>query len=94
MNTAYAQRESSYASGSHRLPERVCCRQFQTGLIVFMACRNPMRARNWCEALYDPDHPQQGNLRHDESGYYWHFAGDELKIGERKGVENVHEAGD
>ena len=49
-----------------------------------------MRARNWCEALYDPDDPEKGNLRPD-AGYYWHFAGDELKVGERKRKENVHE---
>lgn len=57
--------------------------RFQTGLILMLGWRVPMRARNWCEALLDT------NLRHEQGGWYWHFEGDELKIGSRGGEMNI-----
>src|SRR5262245_44638098 len=50
---------------------------FSTGLILSMAVRTPMRARNWCEARLGV------NLKRGAHGWHWHFAGDELKIGTR-----------
>jgi hypothetical protein len=58
---------------------------FQTGLILALAWRNPMRARNWCEAILDI------NLKHEGERWYWHFVGDELKIREHGGRINVFE---
>jgi hypothetical protein len=53
--------------------------RFQLGLILRLAWRNPMRARNWCEALLGH------NLKQDKDGRWrWRFVGDELKIGKRE----------
>jgi hypothetical protein len=71
--------------GMVKHPGTYAASKFQTGLILFLACRNPMRARNWCEALLDT------NLRKVDGGYRWHFEGDELKIATRRGKTNVHE---
>jgi hypothetical protein len=52
--------------------------RFQLGLILQLAWRNPMRARNWCEALLGH------NLKQDQQGQWrWRFVGEEMKIGLR-----------
>ena len=52
--------------------------RFQLGLILQLAWRNPMRARNWCEALLGH------NLKQDQQGQWrWRFVGEEMKIGMR-----------
>lgn len=63
--------------------------RFQLGLILQLAWRNPMRARNWCEAL------RGHNLKQDQQGQWrWRFEGTEMKISHRgRGKEiNVFEA--
>jgi hypothetical protein len=57
--------------------------RYQLGLILAMGWRNPMRARNWCEAILDV------NLKHAQGQWSWRFEGDELKIGTRRGEPNI-----
>jgi hypothetical protein len=53
--------------------------RFQLGLLLQLAWRNPMRARNWCEALLGH------NLKQDQQGQWrWRFVGEEMKIGRRE----------
>jgi hypothetical protein len=59
--------------------------RFHFGLILAMGWRNPMRARNWCEAILDI------NLKHEGTRWYWRFEGDELKIGVHRGETNIFE---
>jgi hypothetical protein len=59
--------------------------RFQLGLILAMGWRNPMRARNWCDAILDI------NLKHDSGRWHWRFEGEELKIGKHRGEVNVFE---
>ena len=66
-----------------RYPGSVQAVRFQTGLILAMGWRNPMRGRNWCEAILDI------NLKHEGHHWYWHFEGTELKIATRRGEVNV-----
>ena len=52
--------------------------RYQVGLNIQLAWRNPMRARNWCEAI------RGHNLKKDAHGQWrWRFVGKEMKIGER-----------
>jgi hypothetical protein len=64
-------------------PGSVAATRFQAGLILMLALSNPMRARNWCEALLDT------NLRKVNGAWHWRFEGRELKIGTRRGEPNV-----
>jgi hypothetical protein len=64
-------------------PGSVAATRFQAGLILMLALSNPMRARNWCEAILEV------NLRKERGAWYWHFEGKELKIGTRRGEINV-----
>ena len=60
--------------------------RFELGLILQLAWRNPMRARNWCEAILGH------NLKKDEQGQWrWRFVGDEMKVGMRGTRVNVFE---
>jgi hypothetical protein len=64
-------------------PGSVAATRFQVGLLLMLGWRNPMRARNWCEAL------QGTNLRKANGSWHWHFEGEEMKIGMRSGERNV-----
>ena len=59
--------------------------RFQIGLMLALAWRNPMRARNWCEARLGI------HLRQVDGVWYWHFQGEEMKIGARGGQPNIFE---
>jgi hypothetical protein len=59
--------------------------RFQTGLMLALAWRNPMRARNWCEALLET------NLKHVDGRWHWRFEGKEMKIDTHGGEINVFE---
>jgi site-specific recombinase XerC len=59
--------------------------RFQLGLVLMLGWRIPMRARNWSEALIGT------NLRQVNGKWVFHFEGDELKIGTRRGQTNVYE---
>lgn len=69
----------------HRYPGAKQAIHFQTGLILALAWRNPMRARNWCEAILGT------NLTQRQGQWRWHFHGGELKIKQRGGDVNVFE---
>jgi hypothetical protein len=69
----------------HRYPGAKQAIHFQTGLILALAWRNPMRARNWCEAIMGT------NLTQRHGQWRWHFQGAELKIKQRGGEANVFE---
>jgi hypothetical protein len=74
------------ALGFHnRYPGAGAAVRFETGLILALAWRNPMRARNWCEAILGR------NLKKQDGRWRWRFEGDEIKIGERRGTPNVFE---
>jgi hypothetical protein len=71
-----------------KYPGKLQAKRFQLGLMLQLAWRNPMRARNWCEALLGH------NLKKDEHGQWrWRFVGEEMKVGmrDRKRVVNVFE---
>jgi hypothetical protein len=59
--------------------------RFATGLVLALIWRNPLRARNWCEAELGK------HIRQVDGAWRWHFEGHELKIGERHGEVNVFE---
>jgi hypothetical protein len=59
--------------------------RFMAGLVLMLGWRIPLRLRNWCEALLDV------NLRRVNGGWHWHFEGDELKVGARRGETNVYD---
>jgi hypothetical protein len=59
--------------------------RFQTGLMLMLGWRYPIRSRNWCEALLER------NVRQRHGAWQWHFEGEELKIGIRGGQRNVFE---
>lgn len=68
--------------------ERYGARQavrFQLGLLLQLLWRNPMRARNWCEAVL------RINLKHEDGQWRWRFEGAEMKIGRRGPRVNVFE---
>jgi hypothetical protein len=74
------------ALGSHnKHPGAGAAIRFQTGLILALAWRNPMRARNWCEAILGR------NLKKQDGRWRWRFEGDEIKIGQRRGTPNIFE---
>jgi hypothetical protein len=64
-------------------PGSVAATRFQAGLLLMLGWRNPMRARNWCEALHGT------NLRKVNGSWHWHFEGEEMKIGMRSGERNI-----
>ena len=72
-------------SRHHKHPGAGAAMRFRTGLILALAWRNPMRARNWCEALLGR------NLNKQDGRWRWRFEGDEMKIGQRRGVPNTFE---
>jgi hypothetical protein len=59
--------------------------RFMAGLVLMLGWRIPLRLRNWCEALLEV------NLRRVNGGWRWHFEGDELKVGARRGQTNVYD---
>ena len=59
--------------------------RFQTGLLLALAWRNPMRARNWCEACLGR------HLNKQHGRWRWRFEGDDMKIGQRRGTPNIFE---
>jgi hypothetical protein len=59
--------------------------RFQLGLILQLLWRNPMRARNWCEAILGL------NLTQVDGQWRWRFEGTELKVGMRGPDPNVFE---
>jgi hypothetical protein len=65
--------------------------RFQTGVLLMLGWRHPCRARNWCEALFDANDPNQGNLRKVNGRWHFHFEGAELKVGSRRGQANVYD---
>jgi hypothetical protein len=67
-------------------PGMIQALRYQIGLIIQLAWRNPMRARNWCDAILGH------NLKKDEQGQWrWRFVGDEMKVGKRGAQVNVFE---
>jgi hypothetical protein len=59
--------------------------RFQVGLMLALLWRTPLRARNWAEALLGT------HLKHEDGRWWWHFEGDDLKIGQRGTEINVFE---
>jgi hypothetical protein len=59
--------------------------RFQLGLLLQLLWRNPMRARNWCEAIMGI------NLKQHAGRWRWRFVGTEMKIGMRGTEPNVFE---
>jgi hypothetical protein len=66
-------------------PGSIAATRFQAGLILMLGWRNPMRARNWCEAI------DGINLKRINGRWLWHFEREELKVGMRAGEPNIHE---
>jgi hypothetical protein len=72
-----------HAVGEHPYPGSRRAIRFQTGLILAMGWRNPMRARNWCEAILGH------HLKKEQGHWQWHFEGREMKVSQRKTGINV-----
>jgi hypothetical protein len=72
-----------YHHKRHQHPSATAAARFRVGLMLMLAWRVPMRARNWCECLL------YTNLVQENGTWRFHFEGDELKIGERHGDTNV-----
>jgi integrase len=82
---AEARRMGSRPSHSGGYPGTGRALRFQMGLILQLIWRNPMRARNWCEALLGQ------NLKQDQGQWRWRFEGTEMKVGMRGTEVNVFE---
>jgi hypothetical protein len=68
-----------------KYPGARAARHFQTGLILALAWRNPMRARNWCEARIGT------NLQKRDGQWRWRFEGKEMKVGMHGVSPNIFE---
>jgi hypothetical protein len=66
-------------------PGSIAAARFRTGLILMLAWRRPLRARNWCEALLHTNFIQR------KGQWRWYCEGEELKVGKRGQEANKYD---